>query len=63
MNKYAIIGGEIHKLVRMPKGKDWTAYAWRIKEKGEWYWVPIPDEKREPFKLDPNKRYLLRRSF
>lgn len=45
--KYAIIAGEIYKLIRIEKGKDWTRYGWRLHEEADWYWVPIKDWYKE----------------
>ena len=45
--KHAIIGDDIHILVKISDDEDWTKYAWRIHEKGKWYWVPVQDCKRE----------------
>jgi hypothetical protein len=44
--KLGIIADEIHQLVRIGKNDEWTKYAWRIHEKDDKYWVPVPDEKR-----------------
>jgi len=43
--EFAIIGGDIHQLVRIPPRSDQTLYAWLIHEDGDWYWVPVQDWK------------------
>lgn len=64
MASHAIIGGDIHKLVRIAKNEDWTYYAWRIHEDSHWYWVPIEDQKRnnpvDKWKLDSNDKVCIR---
>ena len=44
-DKFAIIGGDIHKLIRIKEGEKWAHHPWRIPEKDNWFWVPLPDEK------------------
>ena len=46
MDRFAIIGGDIHKLIR--KDQLNFEYAWYIPEDGNHEWIPIADEKRQP---------------
>jgi len=41
--KFAIISGEIHRLVKIKPDDDWSEYPWTIYEDGDWYWVPVPN--------------------
>lgn len=45
--KFAIIGGEIHRLVVIKPNDEWFHYAWKIKEHKNQYWVPVADEKSD----------------
>lgn len=54
MDKFAIIGGDIHKLVKIASKEDWSRYAWRIHETGSWYWIPLGNEKRGPPSVYPD---------
>jgi hypothetical protein len=40
---YGIINLEIHILVRIKPGEDWSHHAWMIHHKDDWYWIPIGD--------------------
>lgn len=44
-NKFAIIGGDIHQLVKIKKNEDFSIYAWRIHETDDLYWIPVKDHK------------------
>lgn len=44
-SKFAIIGGDIHVLIKIQDGEDWSNHAWRIQEEDDLYWVPIPNSK------------------
>jgi hypothetical protein len=47
MEKFAIIGGDIHKLIHIDPKKEWN-HAWRIEsDKKDWYWIPIANELKE----------------
>ena len=48
--KYAIIGGEIHQLIRIHKKSEW--HLWRIHEKDNLYWIPVEYFKRKPPKIE-----------
>ena len=40
--RYAIFGEDIHKLVKIKDGENWSKYAWRIDSEWEnYYWIPI----------------------
>jgi len=39
--KFSIIAGDIHQLITIKKGQDWSQYAWRIDHDTDKYWVPI----------------------
>lgn len=41
--KYALIGKDIHKLIRIKKAETWEFYPWRIHEWRDYYWVPVED--------------------
>jgi hypothetical protein len=49
-NKFSIIGGDIHILVRIKKEENWSQHPWRLHEKGNYFWVPLKDEKADPQK-------------
>jgi hypothetical protein len=61
--KFAIIAGDMHELVRIPEKEYWSCYAWRIHEKDNLWWVPVPNENRDGCKFpDPKpKRVILMR--
>lgn len=68
MEKYTIIGGDIHKLVKIKKDKDWSEHAWLIHFRDSYYWAPIPDcnddstKKRwQLINIDPDKCALCRK--
>lgn len=42
-NKYSIIGGDVHKLIRIKEKDDWSHHPWRVHEEKDWYWVPVKD--------------------
>jgi hypothetical protein len=46
-SQLAIIGGDIHTLITIKAGADWSSHPWRVHEAGNQYWVPIPDSKLE----------------
>lgn len=56
--KYSIIGGDIHKLIRIPPNKKWDEYAWRIHEKDDLYWIPVENCKRSNTLNGDNKGEL-----
>jgi hypothetical protein len=57
--KFAIIGGDIHKLVTIKKGEDWAQYAWRIHEEGNKWWVPVPDGKKKgAYEISKNQHFV-----
>jgi hypothetical protein len=43
--KYCILYGDIHKLVKIEKNEDWSQHPWRFHEKDDLYWVPVKDWK------------------
>lgn len=47
MDRFAIIGGDIHRLRRFKKNEEWSNFPWRIHEKNDLYWVPINNEKKQ----------------
>ena len=68
MDKYTIIGGDIHKLVKLNKDIEWKKHAWRIHQEGCLYWVPIPNDKFDSTKhrwmqveIDPSKCSLCKK--
>lgn len=44
-DKFAIIGGDIHKLVSERAASKMPYIGWSIKEKKGWVWIPLKDEK------------------
>lgn len=42
--KYSIIGRDIHRLVKIKKGEDWSMHPWRIHERGNLFWVPVENQ-------------------
>lgn len=66
--RYTIIGGDIHKLVRISKDGDWAQYAWRIRFRNDYYWVPVPNfvdlsttKRWQLIDIDPEKCPLCKR--
>jgi hypothetical protein len=53
MNKYAYIDGDIHVLMRMKKGEDFSKYAWRIHYQDDLWFVPVKDECKDGFTFKP----------
>lgn len=45
--KFAIIGGDIHRLVSIRAEEDKVKFDWLIHEKDDLYWVPVPDHKKK----------------
>lgn len=45
--KFSIIGNDIHRLVRIKEGDDISDFPWITHETDDWYWVPVPNEKRK----------------
>lgn len=43
--KFCIISGDIHRLIKIKEEEDWAFHAWRIHEKDDLYWVPVKDYK------------------
>ena len=60
MEKYALIGGDIHKLVRIPTLKDTLKYAWYIHYSGEYYFVPVRDECKHGYEPPRSFKSLIR---
>jgi hypothetical protein len=58
MEKYTLISGDIHKLVKIKKDEEWTKYAWRIHSHDDYYYIPVKDECKHGFnpKTDGYKR-------
>lgn len=50
MENFALISGDIHKLVRIKDNEDWSKYAWRIHSHQNYYYVPVKDESKHGFK-------------
>jgi len=50
MEKYALIGGDIHKLVRIKDDEDLSQYVWSIHSHSNYYYVPVKDESKHGFK-------------
>lgn len=50
MDKFALIGEDIHKLVRIKEGEPWDKYAWRIHYEKDYYFVPVKDESKHGYK-------------
>lgn len=48
-DKYAVIGEDIHKLIRIKDNEDWSKNGWRIHYKGNLYFVPVRDECKHGF--------------
>lgn len=46
VKKYSIICGDIHKLITIKDGCDWSYHSWRIHESGDKYWVPVENTRR-----------------
>ena len=49
IEKFALIGGDIHKLIRMKKNDSFCDYPWRIHYEGDLYFVPVKDESKNGF--------------
>lgn len=45
MDKFAIIGGDIHKLIL--KSEFNPEYGWSVDEDEGHVWIPVPNEKRQ----------------
>lgn len=69
-NKYAIIRGDIHKLIRINEKDDWSQHPWRFHEEKDLYWVPVQDCKAKILEgkwhwleNDPEKCVYCKRGF
>jgi len=60
--EYALIGGDIHKLVKIKDDQNWTEYAWRIHYKDDLYFVPVKDNSLHGY-TPPRLPYKRRRVF
>jgi len=60
--KFALIGGDIHKLIRIKKYDQWDKYSWRVHYKGNLYFVPVKDECKHDFE-PKTTGYIRRRVF